>query len=387
MDLPAMDFAMPGTNTTAESLVNVPAAPVPTDMPSYIPTPPLNAMYQPQIPVSGYPDPATNRSTPGSPIADLSYRSYDGPLKMRAVRWWIIAVTTMRTALRKPVFWIAVAMCLLTFLFQAVMLYFEMRLPAVLRMDPMTGEPAQIKFALRFFSAQCGQMNAFGQLLIALLVGAGSIAADNRANALLVYLSKPLSKSDYLLGKWMGIFLTIFLVTIIPGLIFFTYCALSFTGDEFFKPDPWLFGRMLVAATIAPAIHASAILGISAWSKSPSMAGASYTGLYLVGGLIVGILGGVMQTKTPDSPEQGVLVQHLSISGAIDGLTQNVYKVDLPHQVGRMQMRRGGGPPQMPQFIQDHPPTLWVMLAFAAAILVLGVVAARIKTQAVEVVS
>lgn len=381
-----MDFAIPAPTTAVEALVNVPPPPTPTALPQFVPVPIPNATYQPLRPFTEQTDPATNSGVGGSPIADLSYRGYDGPLKMRAVRWWIIAVTTMRSALRKPVFWVAVAMCLLTFLFQAVMLYFEMRLPAIMRMDPMTGQTAQIKFALRFFSAQCGQMNAFGQLLIALLVGAGSIAADNRANALLVYLSKPLSKSDYLLGKWMGIFLTIFLITIIPGLIFFTYCALSFTADEFFKPDPWLFARMLLAATIAPAIHASAILGISAWSKSPSMAGATYTGLYLVGGLIVGILGGVMEAKTPNSPEQGVLVQHLSISGAIDGLTQNVYRVDLPHQVSRMRVR-GGGPPQMPQFIQDHPPTLWIMLAFAAAILVLGVLAARIKTQAVEVVS
>ena len=42
-------------------------------------------------------------------------------------------------------------------------------------------------------------------LFIALLAGAGSIANDNRANALLVYLSKPCRKVDYLFGKWAGL--------------------------------------------------------------------------------------------------------------------------------------------------------------------------------------
>jgi len=53
-------------------------------------------------------------------------------------------------------------------------------------------------------------MNSFSILCIALVVGAGAIAADNRSNALMVYLSKPITKGDYLLGKWMGIFLAIF---------------------------------------------------------------------------------------------------------------------------------------------------------------------------------
>lgn len=317
----------------------------------------------------------------GSPIRDLSYRGYDGPLRMRAVRWWIIATSTVRAATRKPVFWVGVGMCMLTYIFQALMLYFEMRVNQAIPKDALLGMSTEIKFALRFFSAQCGQMNAFGQLIIALLAGAGAIAADNRANALLVYLSKPLSKNDYVFGKWMGVFLTLFLITIIPGLILYFYCFLSYTSEEFFKPDPWLFGRMLLSATIAPAIHASGILGLSAWSKSPSITGAIYTGLYMIGGFIAGLLGGVIEFRQK-APEQGILIKHLSISGVIDGLTQNIYRVDIPHQVFRPRHM----PKDMPQFMSDPPPALWPLLALAAIIILGGFLIARVRIQAVEVV-
>ena len=179
-------------------------------------------------------------------------------------------------------------------------------------------------------------MNSFGLLVIALLMGAGSIAADNRANALLVYLSKPITKGDYLLGKWVGLFLTMFIVTLLPALLFYAYCALSYAGDGFFATDKLLILRLLLAAAIPPLIHASVLLGFSAWSKSPSMAGAIYAGLYLVGGIIVGFLGGAMGEKQPAIPARGLLVQHLSLSGVIDGLVQNIYRVDVPTMFGRM---------------------------------------------------
>ncbi len=317
-------------------------------------------------------------TSPGSPIADLSYRNYDGPLKMRAARWWIISLATLRTALRSPLFWVGVGLCMLTYLAQGAALYFRMRMNQM--GGPLANAAPAVKFATSFFSAQCGTMNSFGLLVIALLMGAGSIASDNRANALLVYLSKPITKNDYLLGKWVGLFLTMFIVALLPALLFYAYCALSYAGDGFFATDKLLILRLLLAAAIPPLIHASVLLGFSAWSKSPSMAGAIYAGLYLVGGIIVGFLGGAMAKNHPDHPGTGLLVQHLSLSGVIDGLVQNIYRVDVPTIFNGPRRNRGLAP------IMDAPPAAWALILLAAVLVIGGILAARARIQAVEVV-
>ncbi len=45
-----------------------------------------------------------------SPIADLTYRTYDGPLHTRAMRWWIVALSGLRATIKQKGFWIVGAL-------------------------------------------------------------------------------------------------------------------------------------------------------------------------------------------------------------------------------------------------------------------------------------
>jgi ABC-2 type transport system permease protein len=218
-------------------------------------------------------------------------------------------------------------------------------------------------------------VNSFGLFLIALIIGSGSIAADNRANALLVYLSKPITKGDYLLGKWMGLFLTIFMVALIPALLIWGFLALSYSGDGFFKDDPWLLLHLVLAAAVPAAIHSSLILGFSAWSKSSGIAAAAYASVYFLGNLIVGTI--LTQLVIRDDPKLGNLVQHLGIEGNIDGIAQNILRITDVETLRGFAIN----PQQM-----GPPPDLWPVLSVGIALSVVGIVAARMKIRAVEVI-
>ena len=52
---------------------------------------------------------------------------------------------------------------------------------------------------------------------ITIYVGAGLIAADRRANALQLYLSKPLTRWEYVAGKRAILFGFLVLVTFVPA--------------------------------------------------------------------------------------------------------------------------------------------------------------------------
>src|SRR5262249_40258353 len=130
----------------------------------------------------------------------------------------------------------------------------------------------------------------FFLVALTMVVGAGSIANDNRANALLVYLSKPVTKLDYLVGKWVGVFVMLFSVAFVPALILYLYCLLSFRSEGFFTSDRLLLGKVLLVTAIGAALHTSLILGFSSWSKSALMAGALYAAFYFLGVAIAPIV-------------------------------------------------------------------------------------------------
>lgn len=312
-------------------------------------------------------------STP-SPIADLSYRNYDGPLHARAARWWIVALAGIRQARKLKGFWAVSTVAALPFIGLGVMLYFTSGAPQMGGANPFINDTPGQKYASIFFQAFSQQQ--LWLFLIALMVGAGSIAADNQTNALLVYLSKPITKSDYLLGKWMGIFLIVFAVAVVPAIGLYGYCFLSYLSSGFLRDEPLLLLRLLIAAAIPAAVHASLLTGFSAWSKTPRMAGAFYAGFYFVSLTAAMAVWGIL---THGNLAKGTLVRHLSVSGVIEGLGQQVYGVTL--RIPEFNRHRGS----MEMVTLDAPP-LWAMLVVAVALVALGVAAARSRIRAVEVV-
>lgn len=232
-----------------------------------------------------------------SPILDLSYRNYDGPLSAPKYRWWAIAKTMMKIALKKKLMW--------GFMLISAWYYFAMIFILFL-MDQFAAQatqvggrgnrqnPAELFFANIVWKDQFLHAFSYGQIMymaVALILGAGAIANDNRANALLVYLSKPVTKRDYLMGKWFGVFVPIWLTMLIPSLVFFLYGLLSFRDKGFLSQDPWLFPQLMMLYPVAAAFHASLIVGCSSFFNQGRVAGAAYGGFYILTNFFTHLMG------------------------------------------------------------------------------------------------
>lgn len=306
-------------------------------------------------------------------ISDLSYRNYDGPLLSRAARWWTVAKSGMRSTMKKPGFWVAVAFCILPYLIHGFVFYLQEQMAAMGGPAAMLQGPPEQRFGRLFYTCLCGNTNEISMFVIALLIGTGIIAADNRANALMVYLSKPITKGDYLFGKWMGMFLTLWLVALLPCLVLFLFCMVLYTSDGFLKENPTLILRVLLSTFLPALIHTSLLIGISAWSKSPRLAGAIYAGIYFVGDILSYLLGGSLYA---DNPQMDNLFQHFSVNGVMEGVVQNILHITLPVGITNQRL--------------DDPtlaiPMLAPLVVIAIAIVLGGVLAARTKINAVEVV-
>jgi ABC-2 type transport system permease protein len=323
------------------------------------------------------PDPTALRSdtpTESSPIADLSYRNYDGPLITHKLRWWVITRGMLRQSVKKNGLTFAVVMAIIPYLIFGVMLYLQSRTG---QMMP-GGDENQQQYVPTFFNAMRAQ--SFFLFLIALLIGTGAIASDIRANALQVYLAKPITKGDYILGKWTSTFIPIYCIAMLPALGLYLFCLLNFSG-KFWHEDPYLILKLLAATAIPAIIHSSLLLGFSAWSKTSFMTGAIYAAFFFVSGVIANIVA-IIRYEHDFSSEAAVLIRSLSLNGIIQGLVRNLYHV-ADRRIEQTFSPMGG--PSMTQ-VEVPLPNVLVLLGVAVALCVLGVLAARMRVRAVEVV-
>ena len=315
-----------------------------------------------------------------SPIADLSYRNYDGPLESTTMRWWVVAKTGLRLAFKKRALWVLSAISAWYYLVMMAVLFFVSQFTTE---SPM-GEQAMGSFLNRLvWKDQFLHGFSYAQLpllLLALLLGSGSIANDNRANALLVYLSKPSSKFDYLFGKWVGVFLPICVVLALPTVLFYGYGALSFQEYGFVKDDPWLLPKMLMIIPLCAMMHASLAIGISSLFNQGRIAGAAYAGLYFLTNFFTVLMGGIFVGMRGQAHPIVATLYYASIDGIQIGLAKAILATNGTLPFGMTSGRGGRGMTTVPA-----PPLWGVLLAFAV-LTGLGLFVAWRRVRAVEVV-
>ena len=224
------------------------------------------------------------------PIADLTYRGYEGALESPRYRWWVIARMSIRLAFKKKSYWVLTVLSGLYPVLLMTIIFFMEQFAAA---GPQ-GEQSLRQFLSRIiWKDQFLHAFSFGQmwfLFLALLLGAGAIANDNRANALLVYLSKPCDKTDYLFGKWMGIFIPLCLSMAIPMSFFWLYGALSYRTYGFLSNDPWTIVKIALLIPVVSAFYASLAVFFSSLFKQGRIAGVTFAAVYFLSNIFTQLM-------------------------------------------------------------------------------------------------
>jgi len=318
-----------------------------------------------------------------SPIADLTYRNYDGPIKPPVYRWTVIARMSIQMALKKKGFWTWAALSAYWYVILAAVFYFTGAVGEAAPGNARNFESAMMKNIVwkdQFLNAfSVGQLLFF---ILALLIGIGSIANDNRANALLVYLSKPCTKLDYLIGKWFGIAIPLILVQLVPTLLFYFYCLLSYREQGFLSQDPWLIVKLIVISFIPGAVHASLALGISSLFNQGRMAGATYAGLYFLTLFFTKAIqiARFVAFQHQDLSNIGATVNNLFYA-SVDGLQIGLAKAILGTEgSGLLPIQNSNAPPGVPA------PELATILIIVLVICGVSLSVAWNKVRAVEVI-
>jgi len=155
------------------------------------------------------------------------------------------------------------------FVVRAVQVYLAANYP---QMSSMLGATAD---TYREFLQQQGVFVFF----ITIWVGAGLIANDRRANALQIYLSKPLARSEYIAGKLGVLMVFLILVTWVPALLLLLLQMLFAGSFVFIRKNIFLFPAITIFAFVQVLAASFAMLALSSLSKSSRFVAILYAGI------------------------------------------------------------------------------------------------------------
>ena len=125
---------------------------------------------------------------------------------------------------------------------------------------------------------------------ITVYVGAGLIANDRRANALQIYLSKPLSRTEYVFGKLAILMTFLLLVTWVPAIVLLIV-QIMFAGNfTFFKNNAFLFPAITLFSFIYVLMVSASMLALSSLSNSSRYVGILYAALVFFTQALYGVL-------------------------------------------------------------------------------------------------
>lgn len=170
------------------------------------------------------------------PIHTQDYRHWHGTLKPRNyTRWWVITKAELKLLAQRKIIRLIVAIPPLIYVFvHATLIYLINQVPQATLWFNIDPEFFQ-NFLFRVLPIPTTSLIA----LIAIFGGSGLIANDLKNNSLSLYLSKPISWVDYLLGKFAVVGILLACLTLIPGLLLFLE-HLLLTDTSFFKENYWL---------------------------------------------------------------------------------------------------------------------------------------------------
>jgi ABC-2 type transport system permease protein len=210
-----------------------------------------------------------------------TYTRYTGELTDERWRFWILSRYALKTVFDNKLTMGLFLLGLLPHLVAIVLIYLRSHLDALLslNLEPLEG--------LRFlnidgsFFSTIFIVETFLSFFLIALVGPGLVAPDLGNNAMPLYLSRPFSRTEYVLGKLTVLVGMTSLITWVPGLI-------TIGAQTLFVGFSWLSDNLRIAVGIFIGswiwiLTVSVIaLAISAWVKWKPVAIAGLFAVFFV---------------------------------------------------------------------------------------------------------
>lgn len=219
------------------------------------------------------------------PIHDQGYRHYGGGRAPHGRAWWVIAQKQLFAALKYRRFVLLLVVSFVPFVARGVQFYMASSFQQMAVLAPS----AQ---TFREFLSQQGLF----VFLVTIMLG-GAIADDRRANALQLYLSKPLTRVEYVLGRLVPALICLLGITFLPALLLLLL-QVAFSGSTaFLQQNLFLLPAITLVSLTEALLSAFAILALASLSKSRRFVSVMYAGIIFFTNAMYQVLRGITGSR------------------------------------------------------------------------------------------
>ena len=223
-----------------------------------------------------------------------TYRPYEGALTGRLSRLWVIpryAFEDLHHSRFLTLFFLA---SYIYPLICALIIYVQHNASA-LGLLGVQGANRLISINVVFFMSLLGWQSMLA-LFLASFIGPGQVSPDLANNALSLYLARPFSRVEYVLGKMSVLVILMSLMTWVPGLLLFGLEG-YLEGWSWMQDHARYASGMFFGAWVWILILALLALALSAWVKWKPAAGGLMFGVFFVAAGFGVTINGVQRTK------------------------------------------------------------------------------------------
>jgi len=226
-------------------------------------------------------------------VYEQTYKPYSGKLTPEWSRFLIIPRHAFRAVFNSKLFTAFYVICFLPLLVEAILIYLHHNFTALTIFQ--TNARQLIPIDGSFFETFVIIQGCIG-FFVALLVGPPLVSRDLRNNALPLYLCRPFSRTEYVMGKMSVLLILLSWITWIPQLLMFLFQS-YLEGFAWFRSNLWIANGILIASLVWILLLALLSQTVSALLKWRIVASGAMLGLVFIPSVFAGIVNFIFQTR------------------------------------------------------------------------------------------
>jgi ABC-2 type transport system permease protein len=241
-------------------------------------------------------------------VLERAYKRYEGALSPEWSRFLINPRHAFRDVFGSKIFTGLYALSFMVPLLFAVLIYLRHNVEAltILQLNVVNVIPIDERFFQTFVEIQ-GWIGFF----LALLVGPQQVARDLTNNGLPLYLCRPFSRSEYVVGKMSIVLLLLSTITWVPGLILFLLES-YLEGWSWFSANISIASAIFLGSLVWIVLFALLTQTISAWVKWRLAASAALIGLFFIPSVFALFVNEGLQTHWGNIMSFGALLRNVT---------------------------------------------------------------------------
>ncbi len=225
----------------------------------------------------------------------LRYRPWKGELNPPVYASVAMARSSLRLLFRRKVFWVLYALALMIFFFffygQYLVVWIQLQTASqTVNFGQMPVKLSELTKFLDKLNLN-GSPHTFGNfiwfegyitMIVLALAGAVLVGNDFHHGSLPFYLSKPIGRRHYVLGKMLGIGIFINLMTTIPALVLFLQAGLLYDWQSYYFDNCLLLLGILAYGLLLTVVLSLLLVATAVWVRRTVPLIMIWSGLFVL---------------------------------------------------------------------------------------------------------